>query len=231
MDNENKESGGIDGFMKKTASRKEFLRMSGTGIAGSVLTVSLLSFLSGCATEPGQAKKRVFATASGAVIHDPNRCSGCRRCETNCTMANDGKAHPYISRVKIGRTLNYGFKGPLAAYWSGEGQFGNLRLNGETCRQCKEPYCGNACPVGAISADKTTGARVVDTAKCIGCGTCQRACPWGMATVDPETKKSTKCVLCYGDPQCAKGCPNGAIKFVAWEEAVKQYKTHWETHA
>ena len=85
-------------------------------------------------------------------------------------------------------------------------------------------------PVGAIGVDKGTGARVVDEAKCIGCGTCQKACPWGMATVDPEKSKSTKCVLCYGDPQCAKFCPNGALKFVPWDEAVKQYKAHWETH-
>lgn len=230
MDDEKKEAGGIGGLLEKTASRKEFLHLSGKGIAGSVLTISLLNFLSGCATTPGEAKKRVWATASGAIIHDPTRCTGCRRCELTCTMANDNKAHPYIARVKLGRTLNYGYKGPLAAYWTGEGQFGNLRLNGETCRQCQDPYCGNACPVGAISADENTGARVVDVTKCIGCGTCQKACPWGMATVDPESNKSTKCVLCYGDPQCVRYCPNGALKFVPWAEAVKQYKSHWETH-
>jgi Fe-S-cluster-containing dehydrogenase component len=230
MDDEKKESGGIDGFMRKTSSRKDFLKMGGKGIAGTVFAASLLSFLGSAPAASGEETKRVWATASGAIIHDPSRCSACKRCETNCTMANDGKAHPYISRVKISRNLNFGNKGPLAAYWTGEGQFGNFKISGETCRQCKDPYCGNACPVGAIVVDEETGARVVDVEKCIGCGTCQRACPWGMATLDPEYKKSTKCVLCYGDPQCVRGCPNGALKFVPWEEAIRKYQAHWETH-
>ncbi len=230
MENDKREQDGMRTFLEKSASRREFLVMGGKGLAGSVLTVSLLNFLSGCATTPGAQAKKVWATASGAIIHDPNRCTACRRCETNCTMANDGKAHPYIARVKIGRNLNYSSTGPLAAYWAKDGQFGNFRVNGETCRQCADPFCGNACPVGAISADPTTGARVVDETVCIGCGTCAKVCPWGMATLDNEEKKSKKCVLCYGDPQCARYCPNGALHFVPWEEAVKQYKDHWESH-
>lgn len=230
MSEQTKDAGGLDGLLHTETSRKDFLVMGGKGLAGSVMTVTLLNFLSGCATVPGGAKKRVWATASGAVIHDTARCSGCGRCETNCTMANDGKAHPYIARVKISRNLNFGQKGPMAAYWTQDGALGNLKVDGETCRQCADPYCGNACPVQAISVDEHTGARVVDEAKCIGCGTCEKACPWGMATLDPEEKKSKKCVLCYGDPQCARYCPNGAIKFVPWDEAIKQYKAHWETH-
>jgi Fe-S-cluster-containing dehydrogenase component len=231
MDNEREKAGIVDEFVHKTTSRREFLKVSGKGVAGSVLTIGLLNFLSGCATTvPGQAKKRSWATASGAIIHDPSRCSGCRRCELNCTIANDGKAHPYIARVKIGRNLNYGQKGPSAAYWAGDGQFGDWKINGETCRQCKEPYCGNACPQHAISVDPDTGARVVDEAKCIGCGTCQRECPWGMIVVDPEEKKSKKCLLCHGDPQCVRYCPNGALKFVPWDEAIRLYKEHWESH-
>lgn len=230
MESDKKESEGIDGLLNKTASRKDFLRMSGKGMAGTVFTASLLTFLSGAGTVGAEEKKRVWPTASGVIIHDPARCSGCRRCETTCTIANDGKAHPHIARIKIGRNLNYGARGPLAAYWTGDGQFGSLKLIGETCRQCQNPYCGNACPVGAISADDSTGARVVDTDKCIGCGRCVKACPWGMATLDPEINKSTKCVLCYGDPQCAYFCPNGAITFVTWEDAVKKYKHHSESH-
>lgn len=230
MENDKHDGDDSTPFMEKSTSRREFLVLGAKGVAGSVLTISVLNFLAGCSTTGGQ-KKRVWATASGALIHDSTRCTGCRRCETTCTMANDGKAHPYVARVKIGRNLNYGKKGATAAYWTGEGQFGNLRLDGETCRQCAEPYCGNACPVGAIGVDATTGARVVDEEKCVGCGTCAKACPWGMATLDPEEKVSKKCVLCYGDPQCARFCPNGALSFVPWDEAVKQYKAHWETHA
>jgi Fe-S-cluster-containing dehydrogenase component len=51
-----------------------------------------------------------------------------------------------------------------------------------------------------------------------------------MAVVDPEEKKSKKCVLCGGDPQCVKYCPNGALTFVPWDEVVKKYKSHWLGH-
>ena len=83
----------------------------------------------------------------------------------------------------------------------------------DTCRQCEDPACGNACPMNAIYAD-VDGIRKVDAEKCVGCGACTAACPWHMPTVNPETKKSTKCVQCGA---CAAGCVTGALKIVPWE--------------
>lgn len=201
---------------RSTSSRREFLRLAGTGLAGAFAAAAL-----GCVsfdTRDGR-KVKVWATSTGAIVHEPNLCVGCRRCETACTIKNDGKLSAYISRIKVSRNLNYGVKGVTASYQQADGQHGTFRIVGQTCRQCETPACGNACPVGAISADKKTGARVVNADKCVGCGACQRACPWGIATVDPETDTSTKCTLCGGDPNCVKNCPTGAIKFYPWEEA------------
>jgi Fe-S-cluster-containing dehydrogenase component len=209
--------GAVEGETKRsTSSRREFLRMAGTGLAGAFAAAAL-----GCVSfETRDGKKvRVWKTSSGAIVHDASRCVGCRRCETACTVRNDGKASAYISRIKVSRNLNYGVAGVSASYAKADGQLGNFRIVGETCRQCSHPACGDACPVGAISADKKTGARVVNADKCVGCGACQRACPWHIATVDPETDTSTKCLLCGGDPSCVKSCPTGAIKFYPWAEA------------
>lgn len=230
MDSNRQEPRGIIALLRKTASRRDFLKISGTGVAGTVLTANLLRFLIDVDSVSADSKKMVWMTASGAIVHDHSRCTGCRLCETTCTMANDGKAHPHIGRIKVGRNLNYGVKGPLADFRSSDGQFGSLKLVGETCHQCQDPFCGNACPVGAISADKTTGARIVDTGVCIGCGSCQEACPWGMATLDPEIEKSSKCLLCHGDPQCVHFCPNGAIRFLDWDEALKHYRQQAVSH-
>ena len=210
------------GFPRDRTTRREFLKISGTGVVGAAAGIALYRLFGGGRVEG--ARVRVYETASGAVVHLTERCSGCLRCETNCTTINDGKVQPYISRVKVGRNAAYGPDGVTLGYARAEGQMGNFRLVGETCKQCVTPWCGNACPVGAITADRTTRARVVNLDKCIGCGSCERACPFKMATVDPETKKSTKCLLCNGHPACVDGCPNGAIRFYGWADCVKLYK-------
>lgn len=200
----------------KTQSRRDFLKITGVGLAGAFAAAAL-----GCIsvdTRDGR-KLKAWRTSSGAIVHDANLCVGCRRCEAACTVRNDGKASAYISRVKVARNLNFGVAGVSASYALADGQQGNFHIVGETCRQCSHPACGDACPTGAISEDKKTGARVVNQKRCIGCGACQRACPWGIATVDPETEKSTKCFLCDGDPNCVKSCPTGALAFYPWEEA------------
>ena len=136
-------------------------------------------------------------------------CTGCQRCEINCTLTNDGVCSSYISRVKIQRRLNL------------DGA-GNGLLSGndncwvyfpDTCRQCEDPACGNACPQKAITTN-AQGIRVVDTDKCIGCGACHDACPWHMPTVNPETGKSSKCIACGA---CVAGCPSGALSIVDWD--------------
>ena len=70
----------------------------------------------------------------------------------------------------------------------------------------------------AIYVDEKTGTRMIDESKCVGCGACAAACPYGMPTVDPEAKHSTKCVACG---YCASMCPCGALKVCTWEEVAE----------
>jgi ferredoxin len=97
----------------KTQSRRDFLKVTGMGLAGAFAAAAL-----GCIsvdTRDGR-KLKAWRTSSGAIVHDPNLCVGCRRCETACTVSNDGKASAYISRIKVARNLNYGPAGVSAAY-------------------------------------------------------------------------------------------------------------------
>jgi Fe-S-cluster-containing dehydrogenase component len=204
-------------LLDKTQSRRDFLKVTGGSLAGLFVALSL----GGVRTLQAQDGKevRVWAVPSGVIVHDPNRCVGCKRCEVVCTVRNQGKASAYLSRIKVSRNLNFGVGGVTSAYAKADGQQGNFRIVAETCKQCEKPACGNACPMGAIYVDAFTGARIVDAKRCVGCGKCHDACAWNIPTVDPETQISDKCSSCQGDPTCVKACPTGAIRYMGYAEA------------
>jgi Fe-S-cluster-containing dehydrogenase component len=192
-------------------SRRQFLKFSGVSIIG----ISALGpLLAGADTRP----LIITEQAEGIVIADPTRCVGCRRCELACTEFNDGKAQPAISRIKVGRNLNFG---PKSVYdgQSAQGNWGSGLVVQDLCKQCPHPVpCANACPNDAIVVRPPLNARVVDLDKCIGCKMCQRACPWEMMSFDPETNKATKCFLCNGKPKCVEACPASALRYAAWTD-------------
>jgi Fe-S-cluster-containing dehydrogenase component len=192
-------------------SRRDFLKFSGKGIAGIAVSSSLLAII-GCSKKDVESGKvKVWATPTGVLVAERARCTGCQRCETSCTLINNQKTSAYTARVRVRPHFFFGDGG----VGSRGGLYYDLNFTPITCRQCKQPACGIACPVGAISADKNSGARVVDQAKCIGCGACASACPWNVPVVDLETKKSSKCITCG---ECARCCPTGALKIIPWKE-------------
>ncbi len=208
----------IDNFIKKVRTRREFLKLSGKSIAGVAVTTSVLNLI-GCSKpeEPTDAPVegvQAFVTPTGLLVAEANKCTGCQRCEMVCTVANDGKIHPFVSRVKIARNFNYGDE--IKDNWRDEnGYFGNFLMTPETCHQCEDAKCAAACPKQAIKQNETTKAWSVDNDLCIGCGACTEACPWNMPTIDPETNKSTKCILCGA---CADNCITGALRMIPWEK-------------
>ena len=144
----------------------------------------------------------------GYIVYDPSLCIGCHACEFICSyVKTNGTTQPSLSRIKVPRDP-----------FSGE----TSNFEPKICYQCQDPKCFNACLYGAISADPTTGARIVNETKCRGCGLCVAACssyytPARIA-LDPAKKKAFKCDLCNGDPQCVKWCANGAIKLATLAE-------------
>jgi len=158
----------------------------------------------------------VLATPDFVLVANKAKCTGCQRCEMNCTLANDGDCHPYMSRIRVRDVVNYGTEID-ANKAVGGGMFGDWSVEPETCKQCADPACLNACPVKAIYVEELTGVRKIDQEKCVGCGACVAACPWHMPRIDVETRKSTKCVSCGA---CVAGCPTSALKMVLWEDVA-----------
>lgn len=192
-------------FLNKDYTRRQFLKLSGKTLAGVTLSSSMLATLG--LTAAAAENATVWAMPQGLLVVDPDKCTGCLRCEINCTLVNDGVVSSHLSRVKMARNLTSSRNG------NGLYTENTWVYFPDTCRQCENPACGNACPVKAIYADEN-GVKKIDEAKCVGCGACVAACPWHMPTINPETRKSTKCVQCGA---CAAGCVTGALKIVPWE--------------
>jgi Fe-S-cluster-containing dehydrogenase component len=95
----------------------------------------------------------------------------------------------------------------------------------KSCLHCEDPPCVPVCPTGASYKRKEDGIVLVDYDKCIGCGYCAWACPYGVRELDENRKEMTKCTLCvdriYSDalppqdrrPACVMACPTSARLF------------------
>jgi Fe-S-cluster-containing hydrogenase component 2/CRP-like cAMP-binding protein len=146
------------------------------------------------------------------LIIDAHRCIRCGNCIDACAgVHDDGQARLSLTGIK----------------------FYNL-LAPNSCWQCENPLCMLDCPPDAIARDPR--GEVYIKSNCIGCGNCERNCPYGnIFMVHKEPKKSifgwlrsllggeaaeevdqtvaVKCDLCRGisgGPACVRGCPTGA---------------------
>ena len=85
------------------------------------------------------------------------------------------------------------------------------------------PFCKYICPLGAFYAlfQKISLVRMhVDTASCVNCGACSKAC--GMR-VDPHTvPNSAECIRCG---ECMKACPVNALSFARAGRMKKKIPT------
>jgi thioredoxin reductase/CRP-like cAMP-binding protein/Fe-S-cluster-containing hydrogenase component 2 len=104
--------------------------------------------------------------ATDVLLIDEKLCVGCDNCEKACADSHDG-----LSRLnrEAGRT------------------FAHLHVP-TSCRHCEHPHCMADCPPNAINRGPDGEVYINDT--CIGCGNCQRNCPYGVIRMaKPPPKK------------------------------------------
>lgn len=167
------------------------------------------------------------------MIIDLEKCVGCHACTIAC------KAEWEIP-VAFARNWVY--------------RLGPTRLDGEMastyypglCNHCSEPSCVPECPadleqriftnaatgetvtieVAATWKDPFDGTVQIDKARCLGCGACADACPYGARYINPELTdditdegKADKCTFCKPrveagyEPACVQTCITGARIF------------------
>lgn len=103
--------------------------------------------------------------ATDVLLIDENLCVGCDNCEKACADSHEG-----LSRLdrEAGRT------------------YAHLHVP-TSCRHCEHPHCMSDCPPDAIHRGPDGEVFIDDT--CIGCGNCQRYCPYGVIRMDKVPPK------------------------------------------
>jgi Fe-S-cluster-containing dehydrogenase component len=142
---------------------------------------------------------------------DPGRCIGCQACVTGCRECDShrGKSMISLDYIEGGHTVA---SAPTV------------------CMHCQEPLapCAEVCPTDAILVTADGVVQEAAKERCIACGNCVHACPFGVPKLDMEEMVQYKCNLCYDRtskglaPMCATVCPTDAIFYGSLEELLRQ---------
>ncbi len=158
------------------------------------------------------------------VIVRPERCVGCLQCRLACAVEHSeskslvgalGESIPPKPRLRIypGR-LNYAFP--------------------NKCRHCDPAPCQQVCIAGAISREPTRGVIEIAPERCINCGMCAMACPFGVLVyaavwqVPEKRAVALKCDQCPAReqagrrPACVEACKVGALTYGDWQESQEE---------
>jgi CRP-like cAMP-binding protein/thioredoxin reductase/Fe-S-cluster-containing hydrogenase component 2 len=106
--------------------------------------------------------------ATDVLLIDESLCVRCDNCEKACADVHDGTS-------RLDREA-----GPT---------FAEIHVP-TSCRHCEHPHCMKDCPPDAIH--RSANGEVFVNDSCIGCGNCEKNCPYGviqLAPVDPKRRR------------------------------------------
>jgi CRP-like cAMP-binding protein/Fe-S-cluster-containing hydrogenase component 2/thioredoxin reductase len=136
------------------AARREVNAFVEAKKAGFSGAVDLYSSVASFLVENG------IGEATDVLLIDEKLCVGCDNCERACADSHEG-----LSRLdrEAGKT------------------YAHLHVP-TSCRHCEHPHCMADCPPDAIHRGPDGEVFIDDS--CIGCGNCQRNCPYGVIRME-----------------------------------------------
>jgi CRP-like cAMP-binding protein/thioredoxin reductase/Fe-S-cluster-containing hydrogenase component 2 len=132
--------------------------------------------------------------ATDVLLIDESLCIGCDNCEKACAETHDGTS-------RLDRSA-----GP---------SYAQVHVP-TSCRHCEDPHCMKDCPPDAIRRAPNGEVYIQDS--CIGCGNCERNCPYGVIQMAGEKEPAPgllSWLLTGGGPAPGERQPlvaNGAMK-------------------
>jgi len=161
-----------------------------------------------------------------AFSFDARFCSGCKACQAACKDKNNlptGVLWRRVIEVSGGTWQDNGdaWNNSVFAY--------NLSIS---CMHCVHPKCAGVCPTNAYTI-REDGIVFLDTTKCVGCGYCAWACPYGAPQYNPDAGHTSKCDFCFDNleqglpPACVAACPMRVLEY--GEMITGQGRALWDT--
>ena len=158
--------------------------------------------------------------AEKATLIDVSKCMACRGCQVSCKQWNQ------LPAESTKNTGTYENPADLSPHTYTRVLFRETSTGGDLkwqfrkhqCMHCTQATCVELCPSNAAFKNEL-GFVEIDPKRCIGCGVCEKFCPFEVPHVDHEANKAKKCGFCLDrvnnglEPACVKTCPTGALQF------------------
>ncbi len=209
---------------------KHGARALGAGVATFVIcdigALTKAAEQAGLATRPARSLADLgydWTKHNYVYLIDVRTCIGCGSCVRACSQENQVPPHyfrTWVERYRISRTGETGVDSPNGGMDGFEPLVSGQEITKafffpKLCCHCTNTPCVQLCPVGA-SYRTLDGVVLVDEKRCIGCGYCVQACPYGSRFIHPLEHVASKCTLCYHrirrglQTACVQACPVGA---------------------
>ena len=149
-------------FEKLVASNPEFRKQNERNILTRLSKNAALADKKSAGISVDQIVDHKIGEATDLLMVDENLCIRCYNCEKACAETHGGSSR---LNLKAGTTV------------------GEVRIP-TSCRHCEHPHCMADCPTNSIH--RSAGGEVLIDDSCIGCGNCEKNCPYGVIHLEKD---------------------------------------------